>query len=67
MKNYYEVLWYEGSTEEEALEHDYHYEEFTTRKEAMNYYNKHKNDSGKFGWLVTKRNEYGEIIEDIIY
>lgn len=67
MKYYYEVLWYEGETEEQALQNDFTYEEFNTRKEAMFYYNKHKNDKNCWGWLVTKRNEYGEIVEDIIF
>ena len=63
---YFEVLWYKGRNEKEALENDFEYIEFPDRKEAMSYYKKHRKDKNKFGWLVTKRNEWGEIIEDII-
>ncbi len=66
-KYYYEVLWYEGKDIDSALSTDYVYEEFTTYQKAISYYHQHKNDENKYGWLVTKRNEYGEIVETYIY
>lgn len=64
----YEVLWYVGATEQEAmLGGNIYTKEFSTKKQALNYYEKHKNDAGCFGWLVTKRNSDWEIVEDIIY
>ena len=63
----YEVLWYEGNTEEEALCGDAHWVNFSTRKKALNYYEQHKNDAGCFAWWVTKRDADGEIVEDLVY
>ena len=67
-KNYYEVLWYNGASKEDALQKgDYDTKSFRTRKAAMNYYNKHKNDTNKFGWWVTYRDANGCILDDLIY
>lgn len=63
----FEALWYEGATEQEAYRGDYHTKEFYTRKKAVAFYNEHRNDQGKFGWLVTHRNADWDVIEDIIY
>ena len=59
---FYEVLWY---NEEECQNPNWM--EFKTRKQAMEFYEKHKNDTDKFYFWVTKRNKEGEVVEDIIY
>lgn len=58
---YYEVLWYY------EVDGDCDFKEFKTRKQALQFYEKHKNDCDKFGFWVTKRNADGEVLEDIIY
>lgn len=63
----FEVLWYEGANEQEAYQGDYHTKEFFTRKKAIAFYKDHKEDEGKFGWMVTHRNADWEIIEDIVW
>lgn len=62
----YEVLWYEGPTEYAAMQDDPYTEEFKTRDEALDFYEKHKDDANKFGWWVTKRDSDWFVIEDII-
>ena len=63
----FEVLWYEGATEQEAYNRgDYRTKEFYTRKKAIAFYNEHRNDEGKFGWWVTHRDSDWYVIEDII-
>lgn len=59
---YYEVLWY-------TLPKLSNYETrtFKSKKAALNFYNKHKDDVDKWEWWVTKRDEEGYVIEDIIY
>ena len=59
MKKHYEVLWYNNQDDYDTLE-------FTSKKEALNYYEQHKNDDDKINWWVTQRDEYGCVIEDII-
>lgn len=51
---FYEVLWH---IDHDNVIDDVFTEEFDTKEEAMDYYEQHKNDPGKYGWLVTKRNE----------
>ena len=63
----YEVLWYVGQNEKDALQGDIYTKEFSTKQAALNYYEKHKNDCGCFGWWVTKRNAYGDVVEDYIF
>ena len=59
----YEVLWYK----DEGMM-DYESRSFCTRKEAMSFYKKHKNDAGKYGWWVTKRDEYDwSVLEDLVW
>ena len=48
----YEVLWF---CDHDNIKEDCFALEFVTKKECMNYYQKHKNDADKYGWLVTKR------------
>ena len=60
----YEVLWYDDT--EQKFEH-YETKSFKSAKAAMNYYNKHKDDAGKYGWWVTKRDEDGVVIDDLVY
>lgn len=66
---YYEVLWYEGDTEEEALNSgNYTAKTFASRKQALNYYEKHKAEPHRWGWWVTKRySDDDSVAEDIIY
>lgn len=59
MKKHYEVLWYNNQDDYDAIE-------FTSKKEALNYYEQHKNDDDKINWWVTQRDEYGCVIEYII-
>lgn len=64
----FEVLWYTGENEEDALLGSSSTKEFKTRKQALAFYEKHKNDPEKFAFWVTRRdNEYWDVIEDIIY
>lgn len=66
---YYEVLWYVDVDETMLCDsyNDYRCREFKTKKEAMSFYELHKNDINKYGWWVTKRNRDGEVVEDLIY
>lgn len=59
---YYECLWYETQELENA-----NFQSFRTKKQALDFYEKHRNDEDKFGWWVTKRDKYDDVIEDIIY
>lgn len=71
MTKYYEALWYykeEGQTEEMAFQFgDTDSKEFRTKKQAIAFYEKHKADTDKCGWWVTKRDDDGYVLEDIIY
>lgn len=62
MEKRFEVLWYDN----ERKDGYYYTKEFRTRKEAINFYEKHKNDSDKCGWWVTHRDADWYVIEDII-
>lgn len=63
---YYEALWYEGETELDALQGDFLTKDFKTKKDAINFYNDHKNDKDKFGFWVTLRSRNGDLIDDVI-
>lgn len=70
MENRFEALWY-NKAENETVEHamrcgDYETKDFRTRKQALAFYEEHKNDADKCGWWVTHRNADWEVIEDII-
>ena len=58
----YECLWYL----EEELQNPV-FKEFRTKKQALDFYEKHKNDTDKFGWWVTKRDKDGFVVKDLIY
>lgn len=62
----FEVLWYEGNTEEEALRGDYHTKEFFTKKQALAYYQAHKGDANRFGWWVTHRDADWDVLETLV-
>lgn len=63
-KRVFEVLWYDS----ENSRNDPSTQEFKSKREALNFYNKHKNDEDKFDWWVTERDaDTWEIIKDIIY
>ena len=68
---YYECLWYcktEDQSDDETMQFgDIDCKEFKTKKQALSYYEKHKNDPDRCGWWVTKRDEDGCVIEDYIY
>lgn len=64
--NYYEVLYYPRMNERGDYEGDPITKEYKSKKQALAYYEKHKNDGDKFGWWVTYRDEDGYIIDDII-
>ena len=64
---YYEVLWYEGKTEEEAMQGDPKTAQFHSRLSAIDYYSVKKLELNRWGWWITKRNQDDEILEDIIY
>ena len=59
----YEVLWF---MDHDGLIEDCFTKEFQTKKQALNYYQKHKTDSEKYGWLVTKRDHEWRPIETYI-
>ena len=48
----YEVLWFE---DHDGLIQDMFDKSFQTKTQALHYYEKHKNDIGKYGWVVSKR------------
>jgi len=56
----FEVLYYTVDNNYEALT-------FATRKQALKFYEEHKDDNDKFGWWVTHRDADWSVIEDIIY
>ena len=51
---FYEVMWF---MDHDGIIEDCFTKEFKTKKSAIEYYEQHKNDSDKYGWLVTKRDE----------
>ena len=55
----FEVLWYKDDG-------DYESQDFYTRKQALAFYEQHKNDKDKHDFWVTHRNSDWEVIEDII-
>ena len=59
---YYEVLYYTDENDKDCI-----FLEFKTRNQALKYYNQHKDDADKFHFWVTKRDEDGFVVEDIIY
>ena len=63
----FEVLWYEGPAEFDAVRGDYRTKEFYTRKKALAFYEKHRNDENKYLWLVTHRDANWVIIETIVW
>lgn len=50
--SFYEALWF---MDHDDIIEDVFTKEFKTKKQALDYYEKHKNDPDKYGWLVTKR------------
>lgn len=64
--NKFEVLWYEGPSEEEAMKGDYQTKEFDNEKDAMDYYNFTKDDEGKYGFWVTERDENWEVVKNLV-
>lgn len=60
---FYELLWYDKRKGNE----DPVWREFKTKKQALCYYEKIKNDNNLYDFWLTKRNEEGEVLEDIIY
>lgn len=59
---YYEVLWYEDEEQNNPQ-----FKEFKTKKQALAFYEKHKDEPNHYSWWVTKRDSDGEVVNDIIY
>lgn len=59
----FEVLWF---MDHDGLIEDWFTKEFQTKKQAIDYYQRHKNDHGKYGWLVTKRDHEWRPVETYI-
>lgn len=73
MKSKYEVLWYEKVEEyvddlKPSFVVEYsHTKEFSSKKSALNFYEKIKKDKNLYGFWVTKRDvETWEVLENII-
>lgn len=65
--NYYEVLYYTGETEYDAMNGDFTAIKFETKNQALNYVKKHLEKSKDiFGIFVTSRDYEDEIIDVII-
>ena len=58
---YYECLWYEDKELNNPQ-----FKEFKTRKQALAFAAKHKDEPNHYGWWVTKRDSDGEVVEHII-
>ena len=56
----YEVLWF---MDHNGIIEDWFDKTFKTKKQALRYYNRHKKDKGKYGWLVTKRDWWWKPVE----
>ena len=56
----YEALWF---CDHDNIKEDCFSVEFKTKNECMKYYQEHKDDSDKYGWLVTKRDKYWQPVE----
>lgn len=64
---YYEVLWYEDYVDETGAKlQDCHFKSFKSKKSALHFYEQHKDDSSKYDWWVTKRDNDGTVLEDMI-
>ena len=57
---WFEVLYY---MDHDGIIEDVFTEDFCTKEKALAYYEEHKNDHNKYGWLVTKRADKLEPIE----
>lgn len=69
-KKYYEVLWYDCEEGQEKNPSQYgisSWRRFNSKKKAMEYYEKHKDDKCKCLWWVTYRDEYGSVLDDLVY
>ena len=69
-RKYYEVLWYECEEGQEKNPQEYgdaDWRRFSSKKKALEYYEKHKNDKCKCLWWVTYRDEEGFVLDDIVY
>lgn len=60
-RNYYEVTWF---TDKDL--NNYDFKGFKTKKEALEFYNQHKNDADKFEFWVTYRDGEGFVLKDIV-
>ena len=65
-ENKFEVLWYEGDNEEDAMQHDPITKEFDYETDAKDFYKFIKDDEGKFGFWVTERDPDWKVVKDII-
>ena len=60
---WYEVMWF---MDHDGIIQDMFTEDFTTSEEALKYYDDRKNDSGKYGWKVTKRGHGFKILKNYL-
>lgn len=60
-RNYYNVTWY---TDKEL--NNYQSKDFRTKREALAFYETHKNDTDKFEFWVTYRDCDDYVLNDII-
>lgn len=56
----YEVMWF---VDHDDIKEDWFTKEFQTKKQAIQFYEKHKDDKGKYGWIVSKRDHEWRPIE----
>ena len=60
---FYETMWF---FDHSNVKEDWDTKTFKTKRQAMKYYQKHKNDEGTYWWKVTKRTYGFEIVETYI-
>ena len=60
---FYETMWF---FDHDNVREDWNTKTFRTKRGALKYYQKHKNDEGTYWWKVTKRTYGFEIVETYI-
>lgn len=65
--NYFEVLFYVGETAQIAVQSDFVAKKFESKKDAFDFYEKHKKDTDKHLFWVTERSLNGHVIADFVW
>lgn len=65
--NYFEVLYYVGKTAALAVQKDFITKKFESKKDALNFFEKHNNDNDKHAFWVTERKLNGDLYNEIFY